>query len=163
MEEERQLAEPPKPHNFITFLNGCDALYLNHFPNQEKGTIIFRFVPHEHMVWKMNIPEVDYDIVTGYIEKEYPEKYCVNMSSSRNSTRWFILCDYNGKDTKILNLFFRKFTDKIEKLLHRIRTLETADRLTKKESYDMLIHNVDYESKLIRKFKERGKLEEENE
>ena len=160
-EQQDKLMEPSKPHNFVTFLDGCDAMYINHFPNPSKGTIVFRFIPHEHMAWRKEIPEEDYDIVTGYIEKEYPAKYCVDQSTSKNSIRWFILCDYNGQDTEILKTYFKKYTDKIEQLLHRVRTLEISDRLSKKESFDMLIHNVDFESKLIRKYKERSKLDGE--
>lgn len=158
MEGEERVPMPERKHNFITWLDNCDATYWSDSLNAETGMRRFEFKPTDWMRWKHQIQEHEYDPNTGRIVKEYPDELCLNESTSANSIRWFIFCDYNKNDTNALTKLNKDLINKVRMLKRDLEQYKIAWRNSQNEFYKREAFRIEAEAKTYDKLKKLKKI-----
>jgi len=149
---EVRIPMPASIHNFITWLDGCDAAYWSDVYIPETNMRRFEFKPTEAMRWKHQIQDSDYDMNSGRIVKEFPNEYCINASSSAKTIRWFILCDYNGKEVEAIHKFNKDNLIKLQSYKNEIETLNLALLIAQKEAKKREAHRLESDEESLDRF-----------
>lgn len=158
MEETERIPIPIKKHNFITWMDGSDAAYWSDSINAETGMRTFEFKPTDTMRWKHQIREYEYHQDTGRIIKEYPDDLCINASSSANSIRWFIFCDYRGKETDAMKHMDKSLLVKITSLKKELEATKMALKIAQREAIKREAHRKESDKQVFERLRDVKKL-----
>ncbi len=88
---------------WIVFGDGGMASFRDTRLDAKRNVRIFELRPTQWTRYQHQIEDDEYDPMTGYIVKEFPAHYCIQLSAGPNINTWLILCDWNGKETELMN------------------------------------------------------------
>lgn len=156
--QNKRIPMPAKDHNFITWLDGCDASYWSEKYIPETDEREFEFKPHEKMRWQHQIQDWEYNLETGRIIARFPEEYCVDRSTSARTIRWFITCDYRSKKPLPLDYIHRENLIKIESLKNENQALKMALLKAQKSNYKKNAFQEEEDKKTFDRLKKMRKI-----
>lgn len=95
------MAKPESSSDRLEFGNGFKAKLIDALELADEDEVEFHFRPSDFLVYMYRIPDTAFDKKHDYIVKRYKKEFCVLMSSSPGNISWLLLCDYEGKPTKL--------------------------------------------------------------
>jgi len=149
--EERELPtraeKPVKKYNYIIWTDGSIAGFKETYINYATGKRKFIFVPTDDMAYRKNIQESDYEVERGYIIKEYDDDLCIDESTSADSIKWFIYCDYEGNTTSAIKFLNQKLLTQNRALKAILKEEKMASLIHRKESFKREAHRENSDKK----------------
>ena len=109
----REVPEPDQADRFVVFGDGCQAIYVNDFEDDEKNELVVEMRPTGWCKYWHDITDKDegYDVGRDIWVKRYKLDFLIRFPKSHTNFQGiFLLCDWNGKASKIWDLKYKSMS-----------------------------------------------------